>query len=438
MFKAGLAKEIITPHRGLTLAGYFGRRPNRGHLDDAYIRAIVFEIDGVRTGIISYDMCSLTPKIYEAVLAKLPEFGVDFGQNLILTATHTHTMVRPPDAEEPELSDIYAEELILKSALAARRAMLDLGPATLEVAAEKNNPYAHIRRFFMKNGTVVTNPGKFNPDIVGPETSFDNTIYVVAVRKEGRLAAVLANIANHGDSTGGDLVSADWHGRMEHYVQHKLGDALPVFSLIDASGNLNQVDNFDDLEVCSVKEATRIGQGYGRIVLDLLTKTKPIEFDSMSSKSRVVNMPHRKIPAERLAAARKILEEIPEVKNCGPLTSEDLANGVPAALRHFAQREVNCAEKSTPSHESIITTISLGKALAFVALPGEPFNAIAQAIREASPYQYTIIIEQSQGRGGYIPMPECFERGGYETMPNQNSPAENSATVLIQAAIENL
>jgi len=435
MVKIGLAKEIITPMRGLSLSGYFGRRPNRGSLDDAYIRAIVFELNGVRTGILSYDICSLTPDFYKVILAKLPEYGVDFGQDIIFTATHSHTMVRPPDDAEPELTKLFVEEVALKSALAARRAMYDLGPGSLEFASERNNPYAHVRRYFMKNGSVVTNPGKYNPNIVGPESTFDNTISVIAVKKEGRLAAVLTNIANHGDSTGGDLVSADWQGRMEHYIQHKLGDALPVFALMDASGDINQVNNFDDVNPCSPAEATRLGQGYARIVLDLLSRVKPLDFEEISVRNSNVTMPHRRIPEAELEKARKILEEIPEMKDCPTFTSEDLANGHPQALRHFAKAKLSTVG-SDPSHDVKVTVIALGKELAFVALPGEPFNGIAQAIRAKSPYKHTIIVELSQGTRGYIPMPECFARGGYETSPSKNSPAENTATVLIEGVLK--
>ena len=48
------------------------------------------------------------------------------------------------------------------------------------------------------------------------------------------------------------------------------------------------------------------------------------------------------------------------------------------------------------------------------------------------------IIELAQTKSGYVPMPECFERGGYEVQPNVDSCAPNAATEIIKAAIENL
>ena len=76
--------------------------------------------------------------------------------------------------------------------------------------------------------------------------------------------------------------------------------------------------------------------------------------------------------------------------------------------------------------------------VALIGIPGEPFNGIARAIRKASPFKYTFIASLAQSQSGYVPMPECFERGGYEVQPGVNSCAPNAATEIIKAVIENL
>ena len=38
----------------------------------------------------------------------------------------------------------------------------------------------------------------------------------------------------------------------------------------------------------------------------------------------------------------------------------------------------------------------------------------------------------------YVPMPECFARGGYEVQAGVNSTAQNAATEIIKASIANL
>ena len=103
-------------------------------------------------------------------------------------------------------------------------------------------------------------------------------------------------------------------------------------------------------------------------------------------------------------------------------------------MRYFAQRAIDCHEKSTPSHDGRLTVIELGKQIAFATLPGEPFNGISRAIREKSPCKYTFVIELAQSVSGYVPMPECFARGGYEVQPGINTAAQNAADEIIKAS----
>jgi hypothetical protein len=165
---------------------------------------------------------------------------------------------------------------------------------------------------------------------------------------------------------------------------------------------------------------------------------EPLTEDDVVVNNAEVVIPHRQISDEELAAAKHTLETVPDIKKEGDFESQDLANKVPAALRYFAQRVIDCREKSTPSHSCRITSVKLGKQVAFVSLPGEPFNGISRAIREQSPCKHTFVIELAQAVSDYVPMPECFERGGYEVQAGVNSVAPEAATEIIKASIANL
>ena len=106
--------------------------------------------------------------------------------------------------------------------------------------------------------------------------------------------------------------------------------------------------------------------------------------------------------------------------------------------RYFAQRALDCKAKSTPSHDCRLTSIEIGDDLAFVSLPGDPFNGIAQAIREASSFKYTFVAELAQSVSGYVTMKDCFARGGYEVQPGINTVAPEAAEAIIDAAVKNL
>ena len=441
MLKAGYAQEVITPPAGVGLQGYFNERPNEGMYDDLFAKVVAMEIDGKRTGIISLELCSITRIMFEKIKEKIDaEMGEGLYENLLICATHTHTgpkFLNKPQ-QDSELIQ-YAFDMVVDAVVrAVKRAFMSLLPAELEATKIFNNPYGFVRRYWMTSGDIVTNPGWRNPNIDKPECDYDRTINILAVKQGGRIAALICNIANHGDTIGGNLVSADWYGRFAQAVQHELKTSLPVLVLDDASGNINHFDFHQQINQTGYHEAVRIGRGYARIVMDALADLKPVAAEKLQIKNTTVTIPHRQLSDAEVAAAQHILDTVPDIKKDGDFESQDLANKVPAALRYFAKRALDCKEKSVPSHDCRLTAIEIGDELAFMSLPGEPFNGIAEAIRKASPYNYTFIASLAQSPSGYVPMKECFARGGYEVQPGIDTVAPEAAEAIIEASIKNI
>ena len=441
MYNIGFAQEVFTPPVGVGLAGYMNKRPNVGMYDDLYVKAMIIESKGTKCGFLTFDLCSITAELFKDLENLIVEkFGRELHNNLIISATHTHTgpSFYAGRANFDEVT-LYAYERLLEAVeRVLRRALMNLLPGEIEVGSVYNNPYGFVRRYFMKNGTIVTNPGWRNPEIDRPESDFDRTISIMKIVQDGRITAIMCNIVNHGDTVGGSVVSADWYGRFAQEIQYQLKTSIPVMVVDDASGDINHFDFRQDIKQTSMDEAVRIGRGYAKIVMDKLFDLEKLPECDIVVKNGTVTIPHRQISEAELAEAKHTLETVPDIKKEGDFESQDLANKVPAALRHFAQRTINCYEKSVPSHTCRLTAIEFGKELAFISLPGEPFNGISRAIRAASPFKHNFIIELAQTKSGYVPMPECFERGGYEVQPNVDSCAPNAATEIINAAIANL
>ena len=368
--KIGFAQEIITPPIGVDLDGYFNERLNVGMYDDLYVKSIVFETAGKRCGIVVFDLLGYCQSLRDLVRTRVAEeLGQDLADGLIITATHTHTgpRCRALDGDNKALIKDMADAAFRS----IKRSVANLQDGELEAASVYNNPYAFVRRYFMKSGAIVTNPGWRNPEIDRPESEFDRTIEILGIRQGGRLAALICNIANHGDTIGGNLVSADWYGRMTQAIQYELKESIPVLILDDASGDINHFDFRQDIKQTGYGEAVRIGRGYARIVLDALKDLKPINTDFIKVSNGTVTIPHRKLTEAELAEAQHILDTVPDIKKDGDFESQDLANKVPAALRHFAQRALDCHAKSKPSHSCRMTNIRVGDSLMFSTLPGK-------------------------------------------------------------------
>jgi len=70
--------------------------------------------------------------------------------------------------------------------------------------------------------------------------------------------------------------------------------------------------------------------------------------------------------------------------------------------------------------------------------PAELFSEFALQIREAANARITLISQLTDGYCGYVPTPEAFERGGYETWPCSTSKLATDAGIHIVEATKEL
>lgn len=434
--RVGFGRAVINPEPGVSLVGYFNPRPNTGVLDDLQVKTMLIEANGTLTGLISYDLCILSGALIKSVRTALRGEGHPFADTIPLVATHTHT---GPDVggiiSESHASEEYIHAVAQWTVNAAKAALSDLAPAEIRAGGVMDNPFAFNRRYWMKNGAVVTNPGKHNPDIVKPEGPVDREIGLLAVRRQAQIVGIVANISNHTDTIGGDKVSADWPGRMEKAIQEHVGAAIPVITLIVPSGNINHFDvDWDDPQV-SYAEAQRIGRGYAQIVCRELDRLEPIRPAPLSIETLTVTIGRRRISSEQIEEARRIVAEEVEAGD-RDLTSEDLARGSPVVRKFFAEQLLEYVKTADDRGRDFdIAALKFSDDLAVVFLPGEPFTQIGLKLKEVSPFKRTFVAELTNGECGYVPMKECFGRGGYETLPVVGGgPREDTCDLLIEKA----
>lgn len=436
MFKVGIAREIITPPRGLPLVGYFNPRPNQGVLDDLQVRVLLFEQDGLIGGLVTFDLCLLDATLVSRLRRELRRRHLPGGDHLIFNASHTHTGPYTNALFGSAPDSGYLTGLVEQTIRAVARAQANLAPAELLTASIDHNPFAFNRRYWMRNGRVLTNPGKLNPDLLRPEGPVDAEVAVLAVRQQGRLTALAVNLVNHTDTIGGDLVSADWPGRLERAIQDQLGHDLPVLPLIGCAGNINHFKVTSAVAQTSYAEACRIGRGYAKIVLGLIPQLTLVARPRLAVATRVLEIPFRAIPAEELAAAQAILRRPVTAVGKHDLTSEGLATGDGPVARFFATQLVafhrHCAGRRRRFR---MLALRLGPRQVILSVPGEPFTEIGLAIKQLSPGSLSFVVSNAMGQCGYVPLPECFARGGYEILPVVGGgPREDTAARLVATA----
>lgn len=416
-FEFGAARRVITPQVPVSLAGYFTLRPWTHVLDDLLVQALALRgPDGTLAVLVQLDLVSTAPDLAAAVRERCADIAGLRPENVLFTASHTHTApeLRPG---RPGSNPDYSRFAIAQTIEAVHAAVAALRPGSVAYGRARDARFAFNRRYWMADGSVVTNPPRRDPRIRGPEGATDPEIPLLGFYADGRLAVLLANIANHPDTISGFGVSADWHG----FVRRRLEASCPglqTITLTGCAGNLNHFDPAGPDEQSGYETARRIGEGYAESIQAVLGRLEPIPVTALRVASSTLSVGPREIPEADLAEARDHAARF-TFDTSRQLTSEDLANRSPAALKYFADALLALAADRR-GREFELHALRLGSAV-ILALPGEPFTEHGLYIRnELLPGLPALVAALGDGRAVYIPNRCNYGRGGYETTPRSS------------------
>ncbi len=416
--EAGFSERVISPERGISLAGYFNNRFNRGVHDDLYTKAMVLSAGDARTVLIVADNVMIISDVVEDIRRRVCERTGIPEHNVFIQATHTHNAPVLKTGTWVDFSPAYREFFVEQSVEAVCEAADRMQPVTFSIAEGEERSVAFCRRFIMRDGTVATNPPKDSPDIVGPEGGPDYYFGVlVASDLSGKIVAVLAHCTNHVDTIGGDLVSSDWPGVLCRHVAESLDSRPLVFLLNGMAGNVNHIDLNNPSRQSSFEEADRIGRIYGETAMRLIrTELQPLEVADIGVGLVMVELPRVRLAEEELRETAETLAITPISENRDTLHSVDLAKGNSIVAALFAKKKLEFAQENLASETVEVGGMRIGDLL-MVGLPFEPFSEIAMQIRARSPFKHTFTLELLNGSYGYVGTREAAERpGGMETL----------------------
>lgn len=434
----GFARRNINPQVPISLAGYFNVRMWEKILDDIEVRALVLRQGGQFTAIVQFDLVTVSENLIQDFYAEIRDIKELNADNMIVTATHSHTA---PEVRcnKPGSNPEYIAYAVKRAAEALREAASYLQVGTMVSGKTSDDRFGFNRRYWMKDGTVVTNPGKLNQDIDRPEGEMDPEIPLVGIKQDGKLKVLLANIVNHTDTIGGSDVSADWPGFMIKRLQAEMGEGSIVFPLIGCAGNINHFDVSTDMDQTCYAEAERVGNGYAETISAALGGLSAMADCTLTVKACEAVCGNREISPEERAEAEEIMEKYKDIPDSGDganLTSEDLARKAPVVLKYFAR---TLLEGAAVAEDRIyrLVRISIGD-VCIVSLPSEPFVEIGLEIKnKIFPDKLTMVVSHSNGTGslqiagGYIPNRWNYGRGGYETTPRSNPVSVKTSEILL-------
>lgn len=394
VWKAGVARAVITPQTPVWLAGYGSKRVPDGKLHDLWMKAIALEAaDGTRSVLITSDFQGVPKKMSDQVFAKLHEkHGLSRAQ-VMFTFSHNHCSPRLGDdlvdyyPEEPgqvEIVNAYTEKMVEKTVGLVGEALKNLAPATLKTGSgragfavnRRNNPEPNVA-----NMIAAGEPLK------GP---VDHTVPVLAVsRPGGELLALLFGYACHPTTLSFMTYCGDYPGFAQAALERSHPGASAMF-VNTCGGDQNPLPR-RSVELCE-----RYGQMLASAVEETLLK-----------------------PMEPVEPQLQLAFELIELKYLAVVTDQELqeaANGTSAIKARWAKRmlaQKRAGKAFDAGYPYPLHAWRLGRETLFIGMGAETVVDYALRFkREFGPQ--TWVMGYTDDMIAYIPSRRVWEEGGYE------------------------
>lgn len=403
---AGTGRSVITPTLGCHLVGYFNDRVADFIHDDLYVKALALRSGEVTVGLITCDLIDVPVSTVEGAKADISARTGVPPTHVLISCTHTHTAPSAVGALGTPATPGYAESLVPRIADAFVMALAQLRPAEMAQASGDCRQEVHNRRWHMKDGRVVMNPGYQNPDAVRPAGPTDPELGLLILREteSRRPIAVYGNLALHyvGNSCG-TWVSADYFGEYARALQRLAGAEFLVLLANGCQGNINNCDftrpartsphpYHPQERVANVVAAETWKQW------NLLRESDFTSEVTLDAEVRHVPFKARTPTSAELAAAQSLYAQ---------------ADG-PRGAEWMYAREVVLVAEAPAEWQVPVHALRLGS-LGIVGLHGEVFVEVGLDIKSRSPLSRTMVVGLANGSVGYVATDQALAEGSYET-----------------------
>lgn len=451
--RIGMAEVDITPPEGFPMAGYYHERLATGIRDPLKAKAIVFRDGEEQAALVVCDLTGIAGDLSVEVQRLAAERTGIPAERIVVSATHSHTA---PDYTKdlfqylqaapasPGEGEPYAARLIGGIVAAIEQAHLQAQPVEVSTgSARQETPIAFNRRFVMKDGSVRTWMSLDNPEVVRPAGPIDPEVGMILVKKAegGEALGLLSNFALHLDTVGGTLWSGDYPYYVEQSVRESFGDStISVFGN-GCCGDINHVDP-------SKKERNPtefIGRELAATVQSGITNLAPVEQPELRVAHTTLKLPLEEVNAEQVQRAVLF---VGQAQSGGKVEFFDLVTSYKTIVLDQFQHSPPLADAASHINWGLsrrfagvgqelpvdIHAIALGRDVAIVCLPGEVFVELGLAIKQASPFRTTLIVELSGCvETMYIPTGAAYAGGSYEVTNSALQPG--GGEMIVAAAI---
>jgi hypothetical protein len=438
--QAGVAIVDITPPIPFRMHGYFYERLSTGIKDPLHARAIVFQQGKESAAFVFCDLVGIPYAESAPARKKASEATGIPVDHMAINGTHTHTgpqffmsindfwhaQAVAQHGMDPYDSEGYRALLIDKISGAIVQAKAALAPVQLKAGYAREDRISFNRRYHMKGGATRFNPALQNPDIIEPAGPIDPQVGIISLSTLGAKepSSAIISFAMHPDTTGGGtLYSADYIHALDERMKKSFGAEFTTLFGIGTCGDINNRDVHRPKE--EQRMADELGSMLGDTVVDAIEKggLATVKQPSLAVRSTKVPAKLQEFTAADAAKARA---------NMPRLTEKDFpfSDAVEACKVTDLMRLKKIWGDTVPLE---VQAYRLDDETVIVTLPSEIFVNLGLAIKAASPFKTTLVIELSNESVAYIPTKQAFLEGSYEVMNSRVQ--RGTGEKLVEAAI---
>ncbi|GAB2639818.1 hypothetical protein GCM10027035_36950 [Emticicia sediminis] len=409
--KVGAAKIDITPELSELPSGFLGI------YDRIHSRAIVIADENKTVALVTLDVGAIPNEMAKSLLEKIAtQTGIPT-TNIMLTATHTHSVP----------FRIGGEAFEAKVVNSVKQAKDKLQPA--KIGYGEGVSYINVNRNIIDPKTRRWWEG---PNYDGPS---DKTVAVVTFETlDGKPIAVHYNYAMHAVTVGMlDMVSGDAPGTTSKYIEDTFDDKIVAVWSTGACGDQNPIyfQQTYDLREIRIKEYASRGidisnkmppGGQG------LNRNDPQVAKLMQQQKQMIVSMGQFLGEEVMHVMRGIERKESNVK----IYANQKIVTCPGRKRLDEGRAGYAGTyEDADSIDIKLGLISIND-IAFSSVGGEVFNPISTRLKKESPFAHTMMLTLTNGyaKSGYIPHDAAFGTYTFEVVSSRLKPGFAESAIV--------
>lgn len=391
----GTGAADITPEIGGQLFGYRPDIYSKSMNDPLSVTAIAVSDGAADVMLIAVSVCLIGTALSEKIRALVAEQAELPFENILLSATHTHSGPNTCGMVGwGEIDHAYCDSILIpKIVEAAVNAKQSKRPALAGNGAVWSRAGVNRRRC-KQNGNAELSQESW--------AAFDGNMTLVAFQEPGgKPIATIVHYGMHGTCAGLEpVITRDWVGVMSDRLAQKTG--APVLFLNGAEGDVGP----------------RLSNGVTTGDLSYIYEIGGIAaVDAVNAYAKIKNYQPHALRVVTGELELELTDRIPlETARANLKAVERESINLDGRKAQYYRDVIASYETDAPREDCLKlpqTMIALG-GVVFVPFPFEVFSEISLRLREYSRFEHTLCVGLTNGHKGYLPSQTQLCRGGYE------------------------